>query len=371
MDLTWSELNSRIISSAREKRTLVSASFELTCRCNLQCKMCYICESAKDTQLKAKELSAAQWICLAKEARELGLLYVTLTGGEVFLREDFREIYEQLMKLGFVLQIYTNGTMITSGIIRWLVAMPPSKISITLYGASRETYEKVTGYADGYDRAVRAIDALLAAEIPVELKTTVVHGNMKDYDQMAEFARKRKVPFGIVNYISPRREGTNSDPVGHRLLPEELAQYEKHFKECNHKLGNGTISIVSDAVSEKMFTETPHSKRLIHDADDALRCSAGKCAAWVTWDGRLLACGIMAKPIALPLVKGFAAAWEELKFQCTLIPLCKECQTCEYLESCDCCPARLLNETGYYDQPAHYLCEIARERAKERKEVSE
>lgn len=350
---------------------LVSASFELTSRCNLQCKMCYICESAKDTQLKAKELSAAEWIRLAKEARELGLLYVTLTGGEVFLREDFREIYEQLMKLGFVLQIYTNGTMITSEIIKWLVAMPPSKVSITLYGASRETYEKVTGYAEGYARAVRAIDALLAAGIPVELKTTVVHGNMKDYDQMAEFARKRKVPFGIVNYISPRREGTNSDPVGHRLLPNELALYEKHFKESRHKLGNGAIGIVSDAVLEEKLSETQQPRSSIDAPEDALRCSAGKCAAWVTWDGRLLVCGIMAKPQALPLVEGFVAAWEDLKLQCTLIPSCKECQTCEYLEFCDCCPARLLNETGYYDQPAPYLCEVARERAKDKKEVSE
>ena len=363
MALTWSELYSKILLNAREKRTLVSASFELTSRCNLQCKMCYICESANNQKVKKKELSAAQWVRLAEEARDIGLLYVTLTGGEVFLREDFKEIYEQLTKLGLVIQIYTNGTMINQEIIRWLKTIPPFKVSITLYGASRETYQKVTGYAEGYDRTVRAIDSLLAAGISTEIKTTVVQGNMHEFDQLSEFALQRDLPLGVVNYVSPRRTGSCSDPLGNRLSPYELVQYEKHISERNQRLKNENKTILHDALTDEKFADKQYPNLQLLNPDDAFQCFAGKCGGWVTWEGRLLTCGIMSKPETYPLNTGFQVAWEELKHQCTLIPVCQECLECKYIISCESCPARLLNETGHYDKPAPYLCETAQRRA--------
>ena len=92
MALSFSSLYSKLSSSAREKRELLSASFELTSRCNLQCKMCYVCQPANEAQAKAKELTSAQWIRLGEEARDAGLLYITFTGGEVFIRDDFKLI---------------------------------------------------------------------------------------------------------------------------------------------------------------------------------------------------------------------------------------------------------------------------------------
>lgn len=359
MSLTWSELYSKIMMSAREKKSLVSASFELTSRCNLQCSMCYICQPASNQNIKHKELSAVQWVQLAKEARDIGLLYVTLTGGEVFLREDLKKIYEEFMKLGFVIQIYTNGTLINQEIVSWLKSLPPSKVSITLYGASRDTYEKVTGYAEGYDRTIRAIDYLLAAGVPTEIKTTVVKGNMYDFDQLSEFAYNRDLSLGIVNYVSPRREGSNSNPLGNRLSPHELCHYEVHMKEHNHKYIN-KFNASEDPLSDN---DKLSSSEKSLDLNDAFQCSAGKCAAWVTWDGKLLPCGILDRPHIYPLLRGFNNAWEELKQQCSIISPSTQCYKCELYNFCDSCPARLLNETGSFIKPAPYLCEIARLRA--------
>lgn len=365
MALTWDKLYSQLVRGAGEKRELISASFELTSRCNLQCKMCYVCQPANEQQAKAKELTTAQWIRLGREARDAGLLFLTLTGGEVFIREDFKEIYEEFVKLGFIITIYTNGTMITADIISWLVKIPPSKVSITLYGVSRETYEKVTGFADGYDRTVRAIDALRAQGIPTEIKTTVVQGNRHDYDQLLDYTIERRLVLGIVNYVSPRREGSNSDPLGNRLSPQELLQYEIHMTERDKQLGlenNESMSKIEDAVLEENPLTRVDADQQPLDPKDAFKCLAGKSAAWITWDGRLLPCGLLDMPETYPLEKGFLAAWEELKHRCTLVPTCKECQECQYQAFCERCPARLLKETGYFDRPAPYLCELAQRR---------
>ncbi|MEN6461371.1 MAG: radical SAM protein [Syntrophomonas sp.] len=360
MGTTWNELCSNLAANAREKRIPLFLSFELTARCNQQCKMCYLCVPMNDQQAKNKEMPAEQWLRLAREAREAGLLMVSLTGGEVFLREDFKQIYEGIMELGLIVQILTNGTMITPQIVEWLKAIPPLKVSITLYGATKETCAKITGYPESYNRTVQAIDSLRAAGIPTEVKTTVVRANKYELDQLSEFVRKRGLMLGVVNYISPRREGLNSNPLANRLSPEELVEYEIQLQEHNKKLAmkakESKISL-SDSVSNTI----PNKKRN-NDPNDPFQCSAGKSSAWVTWDGRLIPCGLMNKPLAYPLKTGFLTAWEEIKHQCSLIPANKECLTCEYKSFCEQCPARLLNETEAYNKPAPYLCAAASKR---------
>ena len=73
----------------------------------------------KRRSLKGK--TAEEWIDLSRQARDAGVLYVLLTGGEVFLRSDFRQIYEAISEMGFSVQIYTNGTLITPEIAKWLL----------------------------------------------------------------------------------------------------------------------------------------------------------------------------------------------------------------------------------------------------------
>jgi len=351
----WDELIQQFLKVSLKKKEVIVSNFELTARCNLQCKMCYVCRPANDKLAKDKELTTAQWIRLAEEARDAGLLFLTLTGGEVFLREDFRIIYEKLTKLGFIIKIYTNGTLMTPDIINWLATMPPKEVSITLYGTSRETYQKVTGNAEGFDKAVQAIDTLRAKGIQTEIKTTVIHANMHEYKQLIDFAEQRESRLGVVNYVSPRREGCHSDPLGNRLSPQELFQYERKITEYHQQVNAEADEIFS--IISRGDEDHPLSKV---DSTDAFKCSAGKCGVWVTWEGHLTTCGLLETPESNPAEKGFLAAWEEIKHKCTLIPVSKECRECQYQAYCDYCPAKLYRETGHYDQPAPYLCELAR-----------
>ncbi len=140
---------------AAAHRQPVNGTFELTERCNLSCIMCYVGQSPSDVARRAKdakELSASAWLTLASDAVDNGMVFLLLTGGEVFLRPDFFQIYEPLTRMGLRLMLYTNGTLITDAVAQRLAQAPPSPIEIPLYGATAATYEAVTGVTGSYVR---------------------------------------------------------------------------------------------------------------------------------------------------------------------------------------------------------------------------
>lgn len=353
MGKTWGQFTDILIKKASEKNIPLIGQLELTSRCNLKCKMCYVCNGQSDRKAIDNELSAEQWLNLIGEAKAAGVMFLVLTGGEVFLRQDFEEIYEEISRMGFNIEINTNATLITPEKAKWLGRIPPSKVSITMYGASPETYENVCGIGEAYDRAVRGIDLLLDQGINVDIKTTLVKSNVNDFISLAEFAESRGIQLGIVDYVSPRREGCNTRPENERLSPQKLAEFEvtadKYFKE---KYGDKLDSTIK-------ANDTCEG----NDTDNMdLDCGAGKTSFWVTWDGRMIPCGFMNSIATLPFEKGFYSAYEEMRELSTTVLTCKECRECEYKEHCMSCPAMLESEAGRYDRPAPYFCEFAKKK---------
>lgn len=359
MGLTWGQLGNKLYKSARLSRVPISGQFELTARCNLHCKMCYVCRLANDKEAIQKERTAEEWVSLAKEARDAGMLYLLLTGGEIFLREDFMQIYSELARMGFNIEIYTNATMITPEIAKALKSIPPSKVGVTLYGASPETYEKVCGNANGFHMAMRGVDLLLAEGITVWLKTTIIKENVDDFDKLAEYADKRGIYFGTISYITPRREGCGACPEVERLSPSELISFRKHADNYfSSKAKQDPVSDSDSCIVEEESIEIGNEDKPLSKTIDAFDCIAGKCAFWITWDGRMTPCALMDKPYTLPFKNGFKNAWQDIQKCCCSVPVCAECQECSYREMCMPCPARLKIETGFYDKSAPYLCEI-------------
>ena len=74
----------------------------------------------------------------------------------------------------------------------------------------------------------------------------------------------------------------------------------------------------------------------------------------------MVPCGMMKEPAINLLDTDFKEAWERLYKGCLDIPVCIECKECSIRDYCDVCPAKLKTETGYYDRPAQYLCELTR-----------
>jgi MoaA/NifB/PqqE/SkfB family radical SAM enzyme len=364
MDTAYDLLIRKLTKQASATNIPLNGTFELTARCNLNCRMCYIHNQSDDCALIGRELTAKQWTSLAAEARDAGMLNLLLTGGEVFLRKDFREIYESLAKMGLKITIYTNGSLIDTDTAKWLGRIPPAAMEITLYGASPETYGRLCGNAQAYAQTMKAVDLLLEEGINLELKTTVVRDNVADFPALADFTYKRGKPLNIVEYLYPFRN-TTCISQDQRLSPEEMIAfkqvfYKKSFELVEKYSPEDTKTGFNEQKNGFFYNTDKREESSRSGRDGAFRCYAGCTDFWMTWDGHITPCGMMTDVVQYTMETGFLSSWKELVNQCNQIPECKECKECGIRDYCESCPAKLKAEAGCYDCPAEYLCKSAK-----------
>ncbi len=341
-------------------KTPLSVCFELTPVCNMSCRMCYVRMDKKTQESIAPLRSASEWIKIAEQAREHGLLFILLSGGEPFIYPELREVLSGLHNQGFIVSINTNGTMIDEKTIEWLKLTPPSRINLTLYGASDETYARLCGKPDGFTRVVRAIELLRDAGIPVKINMSVTPYNADDLERMFAFCREHELLISATSYMFPplRRDETC---IGQndRFSPEEAAYYAAKIES----LLNGEEDFLK-RTEEGNFAELAALSDEECGQDcagegDGIRCRAGKCSGWVTWEGKMLACGMIPDDNAPNVFDvGFMNAWKTVTAKADEIRLPAACRDCELKDTCKACAAMVYTESGAYHTVPEYRCRM-------------
>ena len=332
-----------------------SGTFELTPVCNMSCNMCYVRKTPEEISQSGKRLRTVdEWLSIAKQAKEMGTLLLLLTGGEPLTYPGFRELYTELRKMGFVISINSNATLIDEETVDWLAGNPPQRVNITLYGASDDTYGRLCHNQAGYSKARKAIDMLRNRGINVKLNCSVTPDNIEDLEQIIAFSDEKKLILQATSYMFPpiRRD---SDSVGKnlRFTPDECARTEARIRFLQR--GRDNLREYCRSVEGCH----PIEEDVFFDCEgDRVRCRAGKSAYWVTWDGRMLMCAMMDEPSADPFTSGFKFAWEEIKAKTREIRLPVECAACDGKDVCNTCAAMVYTETGAYDQKPQYRCDL-------------
>lgn len=332
---------------AAGKRIPVNGTFEITERCNLACRMCYICQKPDHAHLKSHELTADQWLEVAVQAKNNGMVFLLITGGEPFVRPDFFQIYSPLAEMGFQMILFTNGTLITDSVAARLAESPPHRTEITLYGATATTYESITRTPGSYKRCCEGIDALVKHNIPLGLKTTVTQQNVHELSMMREFAKNRGLSFTAGWLLTPRIDGSPSEVVDCRLSPTECVKLEATDQASAHEWVEAALRASAG------------------DTDKNFYCFAGIVAFVVSAQGEMRPCIDLRCPGVNPLKSGFKAAWERINaFVDSGPPMHQTCRNCTARTWCPRCPAWSMLETGTLTEPVSYLCEIAFARKK-------
>src|SRR5437660_4117646 len=208
-----------------DKRTPVEVSLEVTRRCPLECQHCYNNLPMGDMDARSREMTTEEHFRVLDELVEMGCFWLLYTGGEIFARKDFLEIYTYAKKKGFLITLFTNGTLITEEIADYLAEWPPFAIEITLYGRTRETYEALTAVPGSYDRCLRGIRLLQERGLPLKLKTVATSVNKHEVLAMKHFAEEELgVEFKTDGQINPSIDCSQS-PLAVRLAPEEVVAF--------------------------------------------------------------------------------------------------------------------------------------------------
>lgn len=351
----------------------LSGTFELTSRCNLDCRMCYIHKRANDETAIREELSAADWLRLATDAQKAGMLLLLLTGGEPLLRPDFPEIYTACRRLGLLVSINTNGTRIDEEVIALWKKFPPLRVNLTLYGATSAAYRSLCGHADAYTRAYRAVDLLCEAGIRCKLNYSVTPENIAELPQIFAFAKERDIPLQVASYMFPplrAREAADRCEKSRNVCGNPERCKDTTTQDCT-RMDPETAGNVRFAYDQFRFEADTLAKRIrgmldgepVPDPDDEcqelpterIRCRAGSTTFWITYNGEMRPCGMMTTP-GFPVSDGFAAAWQKIRTARTEILLPAKCSACPKKEICEFCPAACYAENGDFTVTPTYLC---------------
>ncbi len=195
-----------------------SCQWEITCRCNLHCVMCYT-DCFNRPEAIRQELSTADILRIMDELAEAGTLELCLTGGEPLARPDFFQLYEHAIRCGFLVTVFSNGTLITEAHADRFAALRPHRIEISLHGLTRETFEQITLGQGSYDRCVQAITLLLDRQIPLVLKSTAMTLNRQEILDIKRYVESLgKVPYKLGEEMRPTLDG--SAAPFHYALPK-------------------------------------------------------------------------------------------------------------------------------------------------------
>ena len=194
-------ISRRLWAKAGAERIPLTGAFELLPICNFACKMCYVRKSRAEVEKAGGLMDGKRWLEIAEDAAKCGLLFPLLTGGEPFLYEDFQEVFAGMQDLGMQGSINSNASRIDQNMARWLGRHTPTRINITLYGASEETYQKLCGNGESFLKVKNAVRWLKQYGVPIKLNASITPQNVQDLESMISYAKECQIPIRLTHQI--------------------------------------------------------------------------------------------------------------------------------------------------------------------------
>ncbi|MGA2920935.1 MAG: radical SAM protein [Candidatus Sulfotelmatobacter sp.] len=334
------------------QRVPMQVSIEVTRRCPLECQHCYNNLPMGDQDARSRELTTEEHFRMLDELVDMGCFWLLYTGGEIFARKDFLEIYTYAKKKGFLITLFTNGTLINEKIADYLVAWPPFAIEITLYGRTRETYEALTAIPGSYDRCLRGIKLLRERGLPLKLKTVATSINKHEIFAMKQFAEQELcVEFKFDGQINPRIDCSQS-PLAVRLMPEEVVALDFHAPERIDEYRR---------LAERDVVNPPNGMQ----SETVYSCGGGMNSFAVNAYGEIGICVISQQDTFSIRGAGVRQVWEEslLHLRTRKRTRITKCVRCRIQSLCGMCPANGEMENGDRESPVEFLCNVAHLRA--------
>lgn len=306
---------------AKRTATPLFGAFELTSKCNLDCKMCYIHTAANQSYI---DLSFASLKTIFDAAYKKGMMFALLTGGECLLRPDFCEIYSYLYDKGVIMSINTNAVLLSKKMVEFLVSKPPERIQISLYGSNDEAYERVTG-KKVFHNVAQSIDMLLEAGLSVDIAVTPSIYLYEDFSNILKYIKSRKLPYNIAPFLIPPREQTENTG---ELSFEQRIELLKIQRVIGGKL-----------IAEQRKTAPEAGCRSNCDAQVlGMPCNAGTIRFVIDSKGFMIPCMSIPEIRINALENDFTDCWDYIHGKMAEVKQPPECNDCFYKKSCAHCP---------------------------------
>ncbi|MFH1231911.1 MAG: radical SAM protein [Planctomycetota bacterium] len=322
--------------SAKADKSLIPLSvlIELTRHCNLQCKHCYRIEDKKRT-----EMSLATILDLIAGLHQSGCLFLAISGGEPLMHPSFLEICRRASSSNLALKIFTNGTLITTALSKKLASLNIIDISLSIYGASPATHDRITQKKGSYKKTINAALILKDSGLNVRFKYIMMQDNISDYKDMLALSKKMKIPYDIDPVITPCDNG-DAAPTKLRLRDKDLEIFYRNI------LSTGKLSVPENRTRSDSV------------------CSFGRSCCAINSYGDVYPCIQLPVPAGNIQNDAFREIWRNSKWLKEIRGFCTRkkpvCNNCELSIYCHRCPGMDYLETKSIYGISRETCRHAR-----------
>ena len=353
---------------AMAARVPLDGSIELTHRCNLRCVHCYLGDQEAIRGHRNEEMSTQEVKALIDEVVAAGALNLTFSGGDPMMRRDFSELYVYAVKKGLLITIFCDGVLVSDRIVDVFKKYPPRMVEVSIYGATRETYEGITRVKGSFHRCLAGIERLHRNGQRFKLKSVLMSGNRHEIEGMRALAKSYGVDFYFDSAVFPclphgdNHGGANRGaddtggktpasvevappslerPLALRVSPEEAAAAQ-----------------LSDRTTARELADLYVRTRNLPDNDRLYVCGAGQTTFHVDPYGNLQPCTISTNVDYNIREGGFLEGWNGPIAAIRDIRRSADnsCRSCDKQALCSGCPAMSFAEHGAGDRKSDYIC---------------
>lgn len=347
-------------------RTPRSLDIEITSHCNLRCSYCYY---FNNPAVNYRELATDEWLKFFDELGALGVMRVTLAGGEPFIRDDLPALLAGIVRNRMRFSILSNGTLISDGIAALIAGTGRCDcVQVSVDGSCPEPHDSCRG-TGSFDLAIAGIRILQRHEVNVAVRVTIHRNNVNDLENIARFLLDE---LGLPGF-STNSAGYLGACCGNAdELQLNIAEREQAMQILQHLSGKypGRISATAGPLTSGRMWRRMEEARIqnaaaFHNGGRLTGCGCPGSKISVCADGTVVPCNMLAH---LELGKinhdSLANIWQHnptlnrLRLRHT-IPLTsfESCTDCSYIPYCTGnCPGLAYTLTGLIDHPSPDAC---------------
>ena len=309
---------------------------DVTYRCNERCVHCYLDHDDHG------EMTTAEIKNVLDQLAEAGVFFLTFSGGEVFMRRDFREIVEYARRLMFNVKIKTNAVMIHEREAQRIRELDVDSIQISVYSHRPEVHDAITKLPHSFERTIRSIRFLHEQGLRVTIANVLMTANLADQAGMQKLAAELGVHYTLDPTITPMMDGDTS-VLSLRIPGEELP-------EIFHN-----PALVG---SQEEFCAPP--KPPSEEDLEGYSCSAGHSFCYISPYGDVFPCVQFPLPTGNIRRQKFLDIWnhspEMKEVRSIQAKDLTVCSSCSHVASCSRCPGLAFME-GSMRGPSTADCE--------------
>lgn len=320
-------------------------ALNLTRRCNLSCRHCYLDAGAKD-EGGADELSTGEALSVIDQIANLSNeTMIVLTGGEPLLRNDIEELAACASGRGLMTVIGTNGMGLTPRRVKSLMAAGVSAAGISLDSLNPDYHDDFRGAPGAWARTMAGFDACRDAGLMFQVHFSVTEENAEELEDMIAFCRSSGAAVLNVFFLVCTGRGERFTNITTETYDKVLARVAEAARDESSLIVRARCAPHFKRMAMEMSPPLPVTQA---DGYEAGGCHAGTRYARITPEGKVTACPYIEQPVGDLRKIGFASIWQNAPmFKALREPKLEgRCGVCEYSKLCGGCRARPLARDG-------------------------